>query len=56
MLSLNLPRIYLDAHLTPFAAGGGGRIKRKACPAQQGGLKSGRTMPKSYPRRNVMQR
>jgi hypothetical protein len=30
--------------------------KKKACPAQKGGLKSGGTMPKSYPRRNAEER
>jgi hypothetical protein len=38
MLSLNLPQILIltDAE----RRGSGGRIKKKACPAQKGGLKS----------------
>ena len=30
-------------------------LKNKAFPAQKGGLKSGGTMPKSYPRRNAVE-
>jgi hypothetical protein len=51
MLSLNLPRTYFDDHPTPFAANAAGA--QEARPAQEGGLKSAGTMPKSHPGRNA---
>src|SRR5712664_1125999 len=51
ILSLNLPQILiLSPRLSPRERRA---HKKKACPAQKGGLKSGGTMPKSYPGRNA---
>src|SRR5260370_33460443 len=51
MLSLNLPQtLILSPRLSPRERRA---HKKKACPAQKGGLKSGGTMPKSHPRRNA---
>jgi hypothetical protein len=50
MLSSNLPQI-LDGP-TPLPRTRRA-LKKEASPAQKGGLKSGRTMPKSLPRRNA---
>src|ERR1700737_3973068 len=49
MLSLNLPQILSTPRQSPRERRA---HKKKACPAQKGGLKSGGTMPKSYPGRN----
>jgi hypothetical protein len=54
MLSLNLPQILiLIRRLSPRERRA---HKKKAYPAQKGGLKSAGTMPKSHPRRNAAER